>query len=203
MIFKYPDKRLARRHGPSGYRDYASYKPWLRDDFTFTCIFCLVRERWYPNGHAAFSVEHLAPKVLGQSVLDYDNLLYSCLQCNSLKRALTGILDPCKEGYGAHIVIHDDGAAFATTKRGSILIDTFRLNDGQRVRFRREFLEQFEFLSRTSHDLKARALFSSFFGFPRDLPDLRKNKPPKNSRPHGVNTCYFVQRELGLLPGTY
>jgi hypothetical protein len=195
MIFKYPQQRHVRRHG--------SYKPWLRDDFTFTCVFCLVRERWYPNGHAAFSVEHLNPKKFGRGVLDYNNLLYACLQCNSLKRALTGIPDPCKEVYGAHLSIDDDGIVSALTKRGAILLDTFRLNDVKRIEFRKDYLRQLKFLRVKIDEPQAAALFRSKFGFPIDLPDLRTNTPPRNSRPNGVHQCYYVLRELGQLPQTY
>jgi|SRR3989337_2619357 len=203
MIFKYPHERHIRRHGPSGYRDYGSYKPWLRDDFTFTCVFCLVRERWYPNGHAAFSVEHLNPKKFGRGIPDYNNLLYACLQCNSLKRALTGIPDPCKDAYGTHLSVNSDGTVSPLTKRGAILRDTFRLNDGKRIEFRKDYLRQLEFLRFKIDEAEAAELFRSKFGFPIDLPDLRRQTPPKNSRPHGVHQCYYVLRELGQLPETY
>jgi len=203
MIFKYPHERHVRRHGPSGYRDYGSYKPWLRDEFTFTCVFCLVRERWYPNGYAAFSVEHLKPKKFGRGILDYNNLLYACLQCNSLKRALIGIPDPCKDVYGAHLSVNSDGLVSPLSKRGAILLDTFRLNDRQRVEFRKEYLIQLDFLTSKIDDAEAAQLFKGIFGFPSDLPDLRRHNPLKNSRPNGVRHCYYVLRELGQLPETY
>lgn len=44
--FNYPDAPHRRRHGPRGYADYASYRPWLRDEFTFRCVYCLLREQW-------------------------------------------------------------------------------------------------------------------------------------------------------------
>jgi len=31
-VFAYPDAH-DRRHGPAGYVDYQSFKPWLRDEF--------------------------------------------------------------------------------------------------------------------------------------------------------------------------
>ena len=39
--------------------NYQSYKPWLRDEFQFRCVYCLWRERWHSVGEDAFSVEHL------------------------------------------------------------------------------------------------------------------------------------------------
>jgi hypothetical protein len=58
--FAYPDSKHDRQHGPRGYIDYRSYKPWLRDEFMFRCVFCLRRERWL-DGHISFGVEHLKP----------------------------------------------------------------------------------------------------------------------------------------------
>jgi hypothetical protein len=59
--FAYPVTAHERRHSPAGYVDYQNYKPWLRDEFTFRCVYCLERERWYPSGAAAFSVDHVVP----------------------------------------------------------------------------------------------------------------------------------------------
>ena len=44
--FMYPGQSHVRRHGPAGYADYKRYRPWLRDEFTFRCVYCLKRERW-------------------------------------------------------------------------------------------------------------------------------------------------------------
>ena len=33
--FVYPAAPLVRRHDPHGYADYASYRDWLRDEFSF------------------------------------------------------------------------------------------------------------------------------------------------------------------------
>jgi hypothetical protein len=42
--FRYPAAPHARRHGPQGYADAESYRPWLRDEFAFRCIYSLFRE---------------------------------------------------------------------------------------------------------------------------------------------------------------
>lgn len=56
--FQYPIGKHVCRHGPVGYADPQRYKPWLRDEFHFRCVYCLCRERWVPDGEDAFSVEH-------------------------------------------------------------------------------------------------------------------------------------------------
>ena len=76
MPFRYPTSPHKRQHGPQGYTNYESYKPWLRDEFSFRCVYCLVRERHYPNREAAFGVDHLIPqRVAPELALHYDNLL--------------------------------------------------------------------------------------------------------------------------------
>jgi hypothetical protein len=76
MVLDYPDKPLVRKHGPTGYAAYETYKPWLRDEFVFRCAYCLVRERWYPNGPASLSVDHFVAQINApDQILDYDNLI--------------------------------------------------------------------------------------------------------------------------------
>jgi hypothetical protein len=82
-LFAYPHAVHVRRHGPIGYLDYADYKPWLRDEFHFRCVYCLCRERWFPDGDEAFSVDHLQPQsAVPGLVCDYDNLVYACCHWN-------------------------------------------------------------------------------------------------------------------------
>jgi hypothetical protein len=44
--FDYPPGPHVRRHGPRGYADLESFRPWLRDEFDFRCVYCLLREQW-------------------------------------------------------------------------------------------------------------------------------------------------------------
>jgi hypothetical protein len=44
--FTYPAVPHIRRHGPQGYAHYSSYRPWLRDEFRFRCVYRLLREQW-------------------------------------------------------------------------------------------------------------------------------------------------------------
>jgi len=55
MALQYPRHLHIRRHSPRGYRTYRAYKPWLRDEFAFRCVYCLWRERWCADGAQAFS----------------------------------------------------------------------------------------------------------------------------------------------------
>ena len=78
-MFNYPQHAHQRRHGPRGYNDYRSFKPWLRDEFAFRCVYCLWRETWCAAGDAAFSVEHLQPQSRQPDLArDYTNMVYAC-----------------------------------------------------------------------------------------------------------------------------
>ena len=77
--FSYPPTPHVRRHGPQGYADYASFRPWLRDEFTFKCAFCLLREQW-GRARGTFHLDHFhATAQLPYERLTYENLLY-CLR---------------------------------------------------------------------------------------------------------------------------
>ncbi len=77
LPFQYPSEPHERKHGPYGYANYPEYKPWLRDEFFFRCVYCLEREMWYPNRASSFSVDHIEPRSKNPSrICDYDNLLY-------------------------------------------------------------------------------------------------------------------------------
>lgn len=50
MPFRFAAAPHVRKHGPGGYEMYQSYKDWLRDEFTFRCVYCLEREHGIPTG---------------------------------------------------------------------------------------------------------------------------------------------------------
>src|ERR1700744_58368 len=111
MPFAYPAEPPVRKHEPGGYPAYQSYKDWLRDEFSFRCVYCLERERWYPSGHAAFGVDHVKPKGLAEHahlICDYTNLVYACNRCNAWKQDAM-LLDPCTSAFAEHLVVDEDG----------------------------------------------------------------------------------------------
>jgi hypothetical protein len=117
-----------RRHGPCGYADYTAYKPWLRDEFSCRCVYCLFRERWHPSGEAGFSADHVEPQSRApHRICDYTNLLYACLICNSTRQNRAAP-DPCAVAFGAMLWVREDGTAEGLTSEGSALIQTLGLN---------------------------------------------------------------------------
>jgi hypothetical protein len=82
--FRHPPQPLTRRHGPTGYADYQSYRPWLRDEFTFRCVYCLIREQW-GRVTGEFDLDHFLPQA-SHPDKGADYLLYACRPCNLRKR---------------------------------------------------------------------------------------------------------------------
>lgn len=204
MIFNYPTSKHERKHGPVGYEDYTSYKPWLRDEFTFRCIYCLYRERWLPARFdvASFSVEHLVPKSVDPTLINaYDNLFYSCTQCNSW-RGVKSILDLKEEPLGLHVEVDQaDGSIRGLTPEGRRLIEELALDDPDLAKDRKHFMDLLALIQ--SALPQANGLLTRYFGFPDDLPDLSGRKPKKNTRPSGIVSSYLALRKLGRLPATY
>lgn len=113
------------------------------------------------------------------------------------------MLDPCEEAYGVHLQVDQKGMINSLTAQGAILIDFLLLNKPDKVEYRRRILQLLSMMSKTTdQELKAE-IKMNIMEFPDDLPDLRRLRPPSNSRPKGVRDCYFAQRERGELPETY
>jgi hypothetical protein len=204
MIFRYAATPHVRRHGPCGYQDARSYKPWLRDDFDFRCVYCLCRERWFPDGDDNMSVEHVHPRrVAPLAQTTYENLVYACCQCNASKQDATGVRDPCEVPFGDHLDVHDDGTIHGLTPAGMALMHICRLDRPKLTAFRRDMLQVWYTLARHQGP-EAEALRQRFFGWPTNLPRLATLRPPGgNTRPQGIAHSYAEHQRRGVLPPTY
>lgn len=196
--FQFPRTAHHRVHGPRGHPTYQAYKPWLRDEFSFRCVYCLTREVWNDAGHNLFTIDHVKPKSLYPKLeCTYENLVYACFRCNALKGAVLGLPDPCKVSLAAHLR-HRDGRFFALTPTGKRLVALLNLNEPQRVITRQRYLRLFEIRHRLSSDLL------TAFGYPLELPDLSSRKPPQgNARDKGVQRSYFARRQAKTLSPYY
>ena len=128
--FTYPPEAHQRRHGPAGWQNYRRYRPWLRDEFSFRCVFCLVRELW-SDPRRANPVDHFIPRALRPDLTnDYDNLLYVCPGCNSIKSDSL-VPDPCQIPFGECLRVQPDGSiqALDPAGRGQMLIDELLLGN--------------------------------------------------------------------------
>lgn len=201
-ILSYSATKHVRRHGPAGYDDYRSFKPWLRDEFHFRCVFCLLRERWVPDGEAAFSVEHFVPKSRDSAlVCEYHNLYLACCGCNAAKNDCQVALDPCEEAFGRHLSVDDDGTIIGKTPEGCELIDICHINRPKLREFRLRIVALWSHFHELGQNTN---LLSQFFGYPEDLPDLSSLRPKGGNRMQGSeNGSAFHRRMRGELEDVY
>jgi hypothetical protein len=203
-VFFYPESVLPRRHGPRGYLDYGSYKPWLRDEFAFRCVYCLCRETWKPNGHDGFSVDHVLPQATHpEAAQEYDNLLYACVSCNSRRQNVPLPIEPGSQPLGDHLRIDREGEVEALTLEGQRLIELCRLDRATLTHFRQRLLSLVRFLSAAEHP-EAKEALVELLSLPADLPDLASLRPPGgNARPDGIAASYYERRRRGDIPDVY
>jgi hypothetical protein len=110
--FTYPAQPHNRRHGPQGYSALESYRPWLRDEFAFRCVYCLLREQW-GRVRRTFDIDHFRPVALSpEYARTYDNLLYTCGTCNATK-GKRGVPDPATVLLAPDVHVTEDGVIHA------------------------------------------------------------------------------------------
>jgi hypothetical protein len=197
LIFDYPEPRDERRHAPAGYAVHDSYRPWLRDEFDFRCVYCLKRETW-GQVTSEFELDHFAPQALNPRLrLDYFNLVLACRRCNSVKRDQT-VGDPCRLLRSSLAATLPDGSLRALDRDTQRLVRQLDLNS-PRLKSWRVMWMRIVILAKERDP----GLYSRLVGFPEDLPDLRKMRPPTNTRKEGLAESWFAQRERGELPDEY
>jgi hypothetical protein len=205
MPFIFPRSPHVRKHGPSGYKRYQAYKPWLRDEFTFRCVYCLERENWYPNGHEGFGVDHVRPKAQASYVhlvCHYPNLVYACNRCNTAKNNAI-LIDPCEVAFAEHLQIDEEGEIVGLTVEGWRVINTLGLDLRLPTSERKNKLLLLDLYRRYPDDDDVRTLFFQAFGFPKNMPNLANHSRAKNTKPEGVAQSYYCQHKMGSLPPTY
>jgi hypothetical protein len=74
---------VARSEVPPG-RPYTDYQRWLRKDFFFSCAYCTMTEA--EAQAIRFTIDHYEPRKVRPDLTNvYENLMYSCDECNSRK----------------------------------------------------------------------------------------------------------------------
>lgn len=197
MIFDYPESRAKRIHGPSGYSSYESFRPWLRDEFTFRCVYCLKRETW-GQVTGEFELEHFEPQSLAPLItLDYFNLVYACRRCNLVKLDQQ-VDDPMTTLSLDFISVFPDGIISSDRIETKRIIRQLDLNSPKLIKWRVMWMRIVD-LAR-ERDL---ILHRQLNGFPEDLPNLSRLRAPGNSSPGGVDISWYAKRQRGQLPTSY
>ncbi len=198
MPFVYPAAPHVRRHGPAGYAEYARYRPWLRDEFCFRCVYCLLREQW---GRVAglFGIDHFRPVANHPALAaDYDNLLHACASCN-LAKGDQEVPDPLIALTAAYVQVAEDGRLHTDNADAACLIEILGLDTEEAVEFRMTWIGIVALAANGNAELHRKRM-----GFLTDLPDLQRLRPPGGTtRPEGVNASWHARRNRDELPETY
>jgi HNH endonuclease len=188
LIFDYPVRASTRRHGPFGYSEYERFRPWLRDEFDFRCVYCLERETWTKLVRE-FEIDHVIPVANSPDLArNYENLVYSCARCNGVKSDQS-TPDPYFTLTDGTIQINSDAKAIGSTSDSLKLIRQLDLNSPRMIEWRVLKLE-FERLAESVPEL-----MKQLTRFPNDLPDLSKLRPKGNSRPNGIKLSWKIRTE--------
>lgn len=198
--FGYPAGTHSFRHGPGGYETCESFRPWLRDEFEYRCVYCLFRERWCPV--LAFHLDHFVARVLDDSKkLTYRNLVYACPTCNCRKSSLP-LPSPLKAFRNKNVTVNEDGTLVASTPEAQKLVRVLGLDSPEYNEWRRLMIDIVAMASRVK-GRRYRNLFQQLMSYPDDLPNLTRLAPPKNSRPAGISESAYARRQQGELPEEY
>jgi hypothetical protein len=199
QCFSYPETVSGRLHGPQGYFQYEAYREWIRDEFSYRCAYCLMRESWL-RGDRGFQIDHCIPAARDPSrLLDYDNLVYTCPWCNQAKAGLL-VPNPTDVAYGRALRVNDEGVIEARNDLGVILIQGLKL-DHPDITYQRSMIIRVVRLAEEKNNV---SVILRLLGCPDDLPNLRQKRPPGgNKRPAGVRECWYEKRRRGELAFVY
>ncbi len=193
--FEYPSGPRRRKHGPIGYARYKSFRPWLRDEYCFRCIYCLIREQW-GRVIGEFDIDHFLPQMTDpDKAVEYDNLVYSCVRCNLTKSAAK-IPDPMSALTADQIRLQPDGSLEWSSVIAESIIRKLDLNSPEMIKWRLLWIRIVELAGEYDTNLHDRLM-----GLPDDLPNMARLKPPKgNCRPDGITDSFFANAARGESP---
>ncbi len=195
--FRYPAKPHVHRHGPAGYSTLESFRPWLRDEFDFRCVYCLKREQW-GLVRRIYDIDHFLPQATHSTVgHEYGNLLYSCATCNAAKRDVAAP-NPSVCLIERHLTVDEDGSITGKTPDAVRLIRILGLDGPEYCEFRRLWIDIVVLAQKYNH-----ALWTNLMKYPDRLPDLARLRPPENTRPEGIRQSCFARKQRAELPATY
>lgn len=124
------------------YRNYNSYKQYLKKDFNSRCGYCDSIDR-LDTYSAVFHIDHFVPKKKFEkvySVNDYGNLVYACPSCNRYKSDKwismnpkvkiidnKGFVDPCSQEYSNLFLRDESGKIIPTNDLSKYIFDELHL----------------------------------------------------------------------------
>jgi hypothetical protein len=120
------------------------------------------------------------------------------MACN-LTRGSQSIPNPLEHLLASTVEVQVNGLLMARTPPAREIAEALHLNDPEYVFRRRQVIALLGELEKRRPDL-----YGLWLGFPDDLPDLARLRPPGgNERPSGIVQSHFERRKRGELPTAY
>lgn len=176
----------------------ASYRPWLRDEFSFRCVYCLLREQW-GQVRSLYAIDHFLPIASHPDRgCEYDNLLYTCSTCNAAKGSRI-VPDPLVLLTSSTVRVEEDGKIHTDNPEVAPLLELLGLDSDRSCELRMLWMGIVALAAEHKPEL-----YRKLMGYPNDLPNLGRLRPPGgNARPQGVQQSCFARKEAGSLPEIY
>lgn len=110
--------------------NYTSYRPYIKEDFHYSCGYCGDSDKFYGHYH----IDHFQPQGderFAHLKSEYSNLVYSCPFCNLSKSDTwideDGFIDPCCTSYDDHLKRNNKGKIEPLTKNGKNMYEHMKL----------------------------------------------------------------------------
>lgn len=160
-------QKMVREQNPRKYKEYNSYRPFLRKDFKYRCAYCTVHEgEHYGNFH----IDHFKPKKRFSNLkTEYSNLYYSCDICNDYKLNTWPdtdnpdvydfrFIDPCNDNPNEYLTISNYIIEpYNNSKPAIYTITHLRLNRSGLIDLRKErdkIVREIEFATKLYEEIK-------------------------------------------------
>jgi HNH endonuclease len=128
----------------------------------------------------------------------YENLVYCCARCNEIKRN-RAVPDPCRFLVNGDITVRRDGTLVIRSPEAHRIVQKLGLAEREATEFRLLWIGILDLAERYEP-----LLFERLMGYPEDLPDLSRLRPPGgNSRRTGIAESFYARRKAGTLPAVY
>ncbi|MCZ6775831.1 MAG: hypothetical protein O7D34_05180 [Ignavibacteria bacterium] len=138
-------------------------------------------------------LKSIIPKLLSTTTTSF----YACAACN-ITKGDAELPDPCNCMLHGQVIVEEDGSIRGITPDARRVIGKLGLDLPDYRQFRMLFIGIVRLAAQ--HDLDH---FRMLMKYPDDLPDLASLRPPRNTRPHGVDDSFQARRDRGQLPEIY
>lgn len=148
--FKYPIEKHSRTQRPRRFKNYKTYKKFLRVEFSRKCVYCRQPDSSAPNLN--FGVDHYKPSSRPEFAglkYEYTNLYYCCGSCNSHKNSYWPedetagmyVVNPCDFRMAEHMVFdNSNGSVVGRSDYGRFTIELLQLDNAELIAYRRNLL---------------------------------------------------------------